>query len=182
MYIKIKMSSHKMWAMPLSTENQSSHHYDCILALSCCMTASHRRLPGAGRGAAISIIKFNWSSWPRCPSLSRLQRRPRYCPGCRPDTDMSAMFDVVWVAEYDWQYSEKVTAFYSYYRNPLYTGCCKTSGQLWKSLCDSFLGVFFLFFCSFDCKIWVISHFQLWYSLGIGIKKQQKMNQSANLS
>ena len=27
--------------------------------LSCCMTASHRRLPGAGRGAAISIIKFN---------------------------------------------------------------------------------------------------------------------------
>ena len=63
--------------------------------LSCCMTPSHRRLPGAGRGAAISIIKFNWSSWPRCPSLSRLQRRPRYCPGCRPHTDMSAMFDVL---------------------------------------------------------------------------------------
>ena len=38
------------------------------------------------------------------------------------------------------------------------TGCCKTSGQLCKLLCDSFLGVFFLFFCSFDCKIWAIFH------------------------
>ena len=38
------------------------------------------------------------------------------------------------------------------------TGCCKTSGQLCKLLCDSFLGVFFLFFCSFDCQIWAIFH------------------------
>ena len=43
------------------------------------------------------------------------------------------------------------------------TGCCKTSGQLWKPLCDSFLGVFFLFFCSFDCQLWAIFHFgTLW--------------------
>ena len=38
------------------------------------------------------------------------------------------------------------------------TGCCKTSGQLCKLLCDSFLVVFFLFFCSFDCQIWAIFH------------------------
>ena len=38
------------------------------------------------------------------------------------------------------------------------TGCCKTSGQLCELLCDSFLVVFFLFFCSFDCQIWAIFH------------------------
>ena len=30
------------------------------------------------------------------------------------------------------------------------TGCCKTSGQLCKPTCDSFLGVFLLFLCSLD--------------------------------
>ena len=45
----------------------------------------------------------------------------------------------------------------------VHTGCCKTSGQLWKPLCDSFLVVFFLFFCSFDCQLWAIFHFgTLW--------------------
>ena len=40
----------------------------------------------------------------------------------------------------------------------IHTGCCKTSGQLCKLLCDSFLRIFFLFFCSFDCQIWAIFH------------------------
>ena len=39
------------------------------------------------------------------------------------------------------------------------TGCCKTSGQLWKSLTDSFLSVLLLILCSFDCQIWAIFHF-----------------------
>ena len=39
------------------------------------------------------------------------------------------------------------------------TGCCKTSGQFCKLLCDSFLGVFMLFLCSFGCQIWAIFHF-----------------------
>ena len=38
------------------------------------------------------------------------------------------------------------------------TGCYKTSGKLCKLLSDSFLEVFFLFFCSFDCQIWAIFH------------------------
>ena len=33
------------------------------------------------------------------------------------------------------------------------TGCCKTSGQLCKPICDPFLGVFLLFLCSLDCQI-----------------------------
>ena len=39
------------------------------------------------------------------------------------------------------------------------TGCCKTSGQLWKPLTDSFLRVLLLILCSFDCQIWAIFHF-----------------------
>ena len=45
----------------------------------------------------------------------------------------------------------------------LTTGCCKTFGQLCKPLCDSFFGLFLLFFCSFDCQILAIFHFAtLW--------------------
>ena len=48
-------------------------------------------------------------------------------------------------------------------RRRTYTGCCKTSVKLCKPFCDTFLGVIFLFFCSFDCQIWAIFPFgTLW--------------------
>ena len=40
-----------------------------------------------------------------------------------------------------------------------YTGCCKTSGQLWKPVTDAFFEVFLMFLGSFDCQLWAIFHF-----------------------
>ena len=40
-----------------------------------------------------------------------------------------------------------------------YTGCCKTSGQLWKPVTDAFFEVFLMFLSSFDCQLWAIFHF-----------------------
>ena len=40
-----------------------------------------------------------------------------------------------------------------------YTGCCKTSGQLWKPVTDAFFKVFLMFLSSFDCQLWAIFHF-----------------------
>ena len=37
-----------------------------------------------------------------------------------------------------------------------YTGCCKTSGQLWKPVTDTFFEVFLMFLGSFDCQLWAI--------------------------
>ena len=43
------------------------------------------------------------------------------------------------------------------------TGCCKTSGKLWKHIFETLYGVFFVFLGSFDCQIWEIFHFAtLW--------------------
>ena len=39
------------------------------------------------------------------------------------------------------------------------TGCCKTSGQLWKPVTDAFFEVFLMFLGSFDCQLWAIFHF-----------------------
>ena len=39
------------------------------------------------------------------------------------------------------------------------TGCCKTSGQLWKPVTDAFFEVFLMFLDYFDCQLWAIFHF-----------------------
>ena len=54
-----------------------------------------------------------------------------------------------------------------------YTGCCKTTGKLWKYITETLYGVFFVFLGSYDCQIWAIFHFgTLW---AYGWKKSWKI-------
>ena len=48
--------------------------------------------------------------------------------------------------------------------DPKITGCCKTSGQLWKPIADAFFEVFLMFLGSFDCQLWAIFHFGTLYA------------------
>ena len=46
------------------------------------------------------------------------------------------------------------------------TGCCKTSGKLWKHIIETLYGVFFVFLGPFDCQIWAIFHFGTLWTYG----------------
>ena len=54
------------------------------------------------------------------------------------------------------------------------TGCCKTTGKVWKHITETLYGVFLVFLGSYDCQIWGIFHFgTLW---AYGWKKRWKIS------